>query len=60
MQTKEDILAGLLKSWFENAEWDKPHFLHRNKVAILIKKELQRINRWKRPMKIRKGVNKSC
>lgn len=52
-KTKENMLAGLLKSWFDNAEWNKPHFLYRNKVAAVMKDELTKLNRWKRPMKVK-------
>ena len=46
--TKEEQadLIILLKKWFSSVDLDKPHFLERNKVAKLLKKELGIRNRW--------------
>ena len=46
--TKEEEvqLTELLKKWFSSVDLDKPHFLARNKVAKLLKKELSNRNRW--------------
>lgn len=59
---KENMMVGLLTTWFNNAEWEKPNFLHRNKIAVLIKKELQKVNRWKRPRKniVKNKNGKEC
>lgn len=46
IEINEEKLAKYLKLWFDSADLDKPHFLERNPVAKVLKKELCARNRW--------------
>jgi hypothetical protein len=45
---KQEKLIKLLREWFTESEFDKKNFWHRDKVARILKAELDYIGRWRR------------
>lgn len=45
--SKQKQLISLLEEFFSEYDLDKRDFLNKNKVAITLKKELKKQNRWK-------------
>ena len=43
---EEQLLAFLLEGWFNTVNFEKPNLFVKNRVAIILKRELKRKNLW--------------